>query len=66
MIYHIAMILVIIGSLNWGLVGITNLLGDRFDLVEYVAVHLLNSSVLADSIYIAVGLAAIVVALGRK
>lgn len=66
MIYHIAIILVLIGALNWGLVGITNLLGQRFDLVEYSMIGLLNSPVLADIIYIIVGIAAIIVAMKIK
>ena len=66
MIHTIAMILVIVGALNWGLVGITNLLGNRFDLVEYIAIYLLNVPVLADIIYILVGVSALLVALMRR
>lgn len=66
MIHTIAMILVIVGALNWGLVGITNLLGSRFDLVEYITIYLLNVPVLADIIYILVGVSALLVALMRR
>ena len=66
MLHSIAMVLVIIGALNWGLVGVTNLLGSRFDLVEYIAIYLLNLPVLGDIIYILVGISAVVVAAMRR
>jgi len=46
----IALILVIVGGLNWGLVGLCDL-----DLVNFI----LGASVAADIVYILVGLAAI-------
>ncbi len=47
----ICYILIIIGALNWGLIGIFN-----FNLVEY----LFNESVITRVIYILVGIAAII------
>ena len=54
----IASILLIIGGLNWGLVGLFN-----FDLV---AVLLGAMSVLARAVYTLVGVSAIVVAISGK
>ena len=60
-IYLIAKILVIIGALNWGLVGISNLTNvGQLNVVEYIGVDLLGMPAVADSIYIIVSLAAIV------
>ncbi len=47
----ICYILIIIGALNWGLIGTMN-----FNLVEY----LFNESILTRIIYIAVGIAAVI------
>ncbi len=47
----ICYILIIIGALNWGLVGIFN-----FNLVEYF----FNESVIARTLYIIIGVAAII------
>ena len=46
--------LVIIGGLNWGLVGAAN-----FDLVQYLFTDLLSLPVVAKIVYILVGLAAV-------
>ena len=62
--YTIAKIIVVIGGLNWGLVGVTNLFGNHFDLVEYIGYDLLNMPVVADSIYTIVGIAAVVMLVG--
>jgi len=48
----VAMILLIIGGLNWGLVGLFN-----FNLVEFI----FGASTLASIVYILVGLSAIYV-----
>ena len=66
MMYHIALILVLVGALNWGLVGVSELMGTRFDIVEYIGVTLLGLPIVAQVIYIVVGLAAIVVAVMAK
>ena len=60
MVYHIVGILLIVGGLNWGVVGITNLMGSPFDLVEWIG-YLLGLPVVADLIYVVVGLSAVVV-----
>ena len=54
----IALILLVVGGLNWGLVGLFN-----FDLV---AILLGTMSVLARVVYALVGLSAIVVAISGK
>ncbi len=66
MIYHIAMILTLIGALNWGLVGVTSVLGNRFDLVEWLSLDLLNIPIIGDVIYIVVGVSAVVVLVMMK
>ena len=53
----IAFVLVIIGGINWGLVGIGNLLGySGWDLVQII---LGSIPILRDLVYIIVGLAAL-------
>jgi hypothetical protein len=53
-IYWVALVLVIVGGLNWGLVGAFN-----FDLVATLLGHM---SMLSRAVYILVGLSAIYVA----
>jgi hypothetical protein len=52
----VAAILLIIGGLNWGLVGAAN-----FDLVATIFG---DGSVLAKAVYVVVGLAAVLMAIG--
>lgn len=60
MIFHLILkVLVIIGGLNWGLVGVTNQTGKQINIVEWFGVEVLNTPIIADSVYILVGLAAI-------
>ncbi len=59
--YKIAKALVIIGGLNWGLVGITNILGGHFDLVEYIGYNLLNAPIVSSVLYLIVGVATLIV-----
>ena len=66
MVYQIALLLTIVGGLNWGLVGVTSLVGTRFDLVEYIGTYLLTLPILTDLIYIIVGISALVVAAMMK
>ena len=66
MIYHIAMILTLIGALNWGLIGVTSMLGNRFDLVEWLSLDLLNIPIIGDVVYIVVGVSAVVVLVMMK
>ena len=56
----VSWILVLVGGLNWGLVGVTELFhSSRFDLVEWLFVDLLGIPVLASIVYLLVGLAAL-------
>ena len=50
-----ALILTIVGGLNWGLVGLFN-----FDLVQFLFVSLMNLPFLATLTYILVGLASVI------
>ena len=50
----VAFILVIVGGLNWLLVGLIN-----FDLVMWLFVDILGMGILAKIVYILVGLAAL-------
>ena len=58
--YTIAKVLVIIGALNWGIVGVSNLLKKPINIVEYLFFQLAGMPAIADTIYILVGVAAIV------
>lgn len=62
--YKIAKVLTIVGGLNWGLVGVTNLFGSHFDLVEWIGYTLLNAPEVSYVLYTIVGLAALVVLVG--
>lgn len=50
----LALVLVVVGALNWGLVGIFG-----FDLVNWLFVESINLAILARIVYILVGLAGI-------
>jgi uncharacterized protein len=50
----VALVLVIIGGLNWALVGLF-----YFDLVSYLFVQLLNLLIVARIVYVLVGVAAL-------
>jgi uncharacterized membrane protein YuzA (DUF378 family) len=52
----LAYVLLVVGGLNWGLVGIGNLAGGNWDLVDLIFGFL---PVLRDIVYIVVGLAAV-------
>ena len=62
--YSIARIIVLIGALNWGLVGITNLFWQHFNLVDYIAYDILIMPTIAYIIYTIVGIAAIAMVIG--
>lgn len=51
-LYWIALILVVIGAINWGLVGIWG-----FDLVSWLFVWKMSSLVAAQVVYIVIGVA---------
>lgn len=55
-IFAIAIVLLVVGGLNWGLVGLLN-----FNLVD----SLFGSSVVSTVIYVLVGLSALYVALAK-
>lgn len=50
----VALVLVIIGGLNWALVGLLD-----FDLVKYLFVQTLNLLIVARVVYVLVGVAAL-------
>jgi uncharacterized membrane protein YuzA (DUF378 family) len=52
----IALLLVVVGGLNWGLVGLL-----EFDLVNWLFVQVLSVEILATIVYVLVGLSAIYV-----
>lgn len=54
---HLARILVIIGGLNWGLVGIGNFMGRDFNVVELLSAL---APILPTIIYLVVGIAALI------
>ncbi len=57
MLHKIALALVIIGGLNWGLVGAVS-----FDLVETLFTTMLGLPILSQIVYVLVGLSALYVA----
>ncbi len=60
----VSFVLVIIGALNWGLVGIGNFLGSNLNLVDLLIGSW--SMPLANIVYILVGLAAVVYLIPAK
>ncbi len=58
-----AFVLLVIGGLNWGLVGLGNWMGSNWNIVN----HLLGSWPMVENlVYVLVGLSAIVIAVGHK
>lgn len=55
----IAGILLVIGGLNWGLVGISGFLGQNWDLVKLLFIDLIKIPLLAWIVYIVVGVSAV-------
>ncbi|KKQ70854.1 MAG: hypothetical protein UT33_C0015G0022 [Candidatus Peregrinibacteria bacterium GW2011_GWC2_39_14] len=51
-LYWLALVLVVVGAVNWGLVGIFG-----FDLVKYLCVDLLGVELLATIVYVVVAVA---------
>ena len=60
-----AFLLILIGALNWGLIGVTSLTGTRLDLVEFLFMNLFDLQNVAYLVYIAIGISAIIVAYMR-
>jgi uncharacterized membrane protein YuzA (DUF378 family) len=54
---HLAKILVIIGGLNWGLVGVGELVGKDFNVVELLSTL---SPIIPTIVYLVVGVSAII------
>ena len=54
---NFSMTLLIIGALNWGLIGVTSF-WNRFDLIEWITNDLLNLPIIGYIVYIIIGLAA--------
>ena len=61
LLYYLAMTFTLIGALNWGVVGVTSVSGNRFNFVDWLASGILEIPVAADIVYIIVGLGALVV-----
>lgn len=57
----VAFLLVIVGALNWGLIGLLN-----FDLVAWLFIDTLGVAMLADVVYVLVGVAAVYELLTHK
>ncbi|MCK9186392.1 DUF378 domain-containing protein [Candidatus Gracilibacteria bacterium] len=53
-LYWIALVLVVVGALNWGLVGLF-----QFDLVNYLCVDLLAMQMLANAVYVVVAVSGV-------
>jgi len=60
-LHTVSFLLVIVGGVNWGLVGLLN-----FDLVQWLFVDLIAMDVLARAVYILVGLAAVYELISHK
>ena len=65
-LHSIAFILVVIGGLNWGLVGLGNLLGNTADSWNVVRMLLGQWATVEGIVYVLVGLSAILLAVGHK
>lgn len=61
-LYTVAVILTLVGALNWGVVGITGLFGEPFNPVEFLFFGLVDAPYVAHGIYAAIGIAAVVFA----
>ncbi len=61
--HKIAGALLLIGGLNWGLVGIGGFMGQNWDLINLI---LGNWSVLANIVYVLVGISAVMSLMGCK
>ncbi|MCJ7479017.1 MAG: DUF378 domain-containing protein [Candidatus Nanohaloarchaeota archaeon QJJ-7] len=53
----VSLILIIVGALNWGLVGLGGFIGSDLNVVDIVFAQALGLGVLADLIYLLVGIA---------
>ncbi len=64
--HMVAFLLVIVGGLNWGLVGLGNLLGNPTDSWNVVRMVLGSGSLFESIVYLLVGLSALVLVFGHK
>jgi len=55
----LTMALIVIGGINWGLVGIGNFLQRDWDVVNWLFTDLLGWDVVTNIVYVVVGIAAI-------
>lgn len=55
----LTMALIVIGGINWGLVGIGNFLQRDWDVVNWLFTDLLGWNVVTNIVYVVVGIAAI-------
>jgi len=62
-IHKISFILLVIGGLNWGLVGIGNFIGSNWNLVWQLLGHW---PVVENIVYLLVGISGILVLVGHK
>ncbi len=63
-LHFIAFILVIIGGLNWGLIGLGNLMGSNWNVVSMILGPV--SMTLENIVYVLVGLSALYLGIGHK
>ena len=59
-----AFVLLVVGGLNWGLVGLGNLMNANWDLVQMLIGSW--SQMVANLVYVLVGLSAVYIAFGHK
>jgi len=55
----LTMTLIVVGGINWGLVGIGNFLQRDWDVVNWLFTDLLGWNVVTNIVYVVVGIAAI-------
>lgn len=63
MLHMVAFILVIVGGINWGIVGLTGLMGNSLNLVALIFSFM---PALTNIVYILVGISAVYVFIGHK
>ena len=57
----VACTLLVIGGINWGAIGVTSIIGSRFDAIEYITANLFGlgyENLLGNLIYVFIGIAA--------
>lgn len=64
--HKVAYVLVIIGGLNWGLVGLGSFFQGDWNLVDWIFVDLIGQQVIADIVYVVVGISALMMLGSRR